>query len=118
MMSIGSISLSGQTNDPLVRAASILPHIKEGNQIYTDQVTKINKLEGIVQKQDEEVYKLTLGLDQCISERKDVDNRNINMGLQIKGQQAIMSKQSTVIKIMAGIAASAITYTVYRELKQ
>jgi hypothetical protein len=37
--------------------------------------------------------------------------------LQIKEKNGIIEKQSTMIKIAFGIAATAITYTIYKEVK-
>ena len=117
MMSIGCISALGQGNE-LIPAASILPYIKAANQIYATQQQKIIRFEEITQKQEAELYKITLALDQCISERKHNDQWQINANLQLAGQQSIISKQSTIIKIMAGLLAGAVTYTIYTQVAQ
>lgn len=109
-MSISSFSSIGQNE--LIERATILPHIKAANQIYLYQTQRISLLEDISQKQDAQSAQLTLGLNQCISEREATDKINANLNMRIKGQEEVIKKQNTIIKIIAGIAASVVTYSV------
>ena len=72
---------------------------------------------GIVAQQDAQIMSLTYAYDHCEAEWATCDQMKVNLRLQMNEQKAIIRKQSVMVKLMAGIAATSLGYVIYRELK-
>ncbi len=118
MMSICVFSASGQDNDALIKASSIMPNIRAANQIYLNQVKKISSIEGIVFNQEKEVQRLTLAYNTCKKDWQTSDDMMRIQDLRLREKDGIIQKQSKLIRVAYGIAVASLTYTIYREIKK
>jgi hypothetical protein len=116
-MSICVFSVNGQDNDALIKASSIMGNIRAANQIYTHQVRNINTLERIVTEQEKQMQQLTLAYNVCKQDWQTSDAIVRIQDLRIREKDAIIKKQSTMIRVSLGIAGIGLSYIIYREIK-
>ena len=95
-----------------------MPNIRAANQIYTAQVQKISLLEGIVIEQEKQIQQITLAYNKCRDDWSTSDAITHTMSLQLKEKDGIIQKQGTMIRIVFGLATTAVGYTIYREIKK
>ncbi len=94
-----------------------MQNIRAANQIYTNQVQRITLLEGMVIEQEKQVQQLTLAYEKCRDDWKTSDAIVNIQDLRLREKDAIISKQSNMIRVALGIVGLGITYTIYREVK-
>jgi hypothetical protein len=114
MMSISASSSTGQ-QDTIPKIS--IRNVRTANEIYRYQTDQLALYRQIVKKQDDEIMSLSLAYDQCAADWQTCDDMRMNLRLQMQEQKAIIRKQSVMVKLMAGIAATSLGYVIYRELK-
>jgi hypothetical protein len=107
MLVISSYSLIGQVP---------VENIKRANSIYLTQVQQIDQQRTIILRQQEQITELSLAYDNCMEGFHAQRQITAQMGLQLRQKDNIIRSQSTMIKILSGIATTAVGFVVYREL--
>jgi hypothetical protein len=92
-------------------------NIKRANSIYLTQAQQIDHQRTIILKQQEQITELSLAYDNCMDGFMAQRQITAKMTLQIREKDNIIRSQSTMIKVLTGIATTSIGYIVYRELR-
>ena len=114
-MTMLPIFSNGQ-NDTL----SIVPteNIIRANQTYISLSHKVEILEGIVKVTAKENERLTLAYNHRTLENHELSNAINTYGYKTKALEGIIKQQKTIIKVIGGVAITAIGYGIYKTFKR
>ena len=93
-----------------------IENIKRANSIYLAQVNQIEQQRTIILNQEQQITELSLAYDNCMDGYQAQRQITAKMTLQLEQKDNIIRSQSTMIRILVGVATTSIGYVVYREL--
>lgn len=108
-------SSNGQQNDSLQAIPS--KNIIRGNATYVALTAKVSRLEGTIKNKEEENQRLTLAYNHRVKECEEYSAANLRMTYANNELRGIIKQKDVVIKIIGGVAATAIGYGIYKTFR-